>query len=245
MVVSEELRLVFLSHASIHLGRIEIDAPFWKWKRFCIQIIQTTNIIYFCSLLIDNNFCPIFSRSSPSNDIFRLPPPFIFCVYLLSLSYSVWPRPVHSEHQIRFAGRRYAAAAERGPGHSWWVIGAWKASPRSSLPVASSRPAHTTDLHPESELWRWESEPSCPRDPAPLPHAWWCPIAPRHASLHKPAGPRPHGTLLQPRQPGLSTRGLGQRPDQTQLCLNLLMSSRVSLPTLPFNLCQEPARSSS
>lgn len=158
--------------------------------------------------------------------------PFYF-VYLLSLSsYSVWPRPVHSEHQIRFAGCHYAVAAERDPSHGWWVIGAWETSSRRSVSVASSRPAHTTHLHPKSELWSWESEPSCPRGSAPLPHAWRCPLASRHASLHKPAGPRPHTALLQPCQPGLSTRGLCQRPGQTQLCLNRLIN--VCLPHCPL-----------
>lgn len=190
---------------------------------FNIKIMTLTSFISAYLLrpwliTVSVRFSPSSSRQMTS---FTSHPLLFLCTF--SLSYSVWPRPVHSEHQIRFAGRCYAVAAERDPSHAWWVIGAWQASSRHSLPSASSRPAHTTHLHPESELWSGESEPSCPWGPAPLPHARRRPLAPRHASLHKPAGPQPHGTLLQPCQPGLSTRGLGQRPGQTQLRLNRLM----------------------
>lgn len=191
-------------------------------------------------MVISVQFSPYSSHQITS---FTSHPLLFVCTFSLSLSYSVWPRPVHSEHQIRFAGCHYAAAAERDPSHGWWVISAWQASSRRSLPAASSRPAHATHLHPKSELWSWESEHFCPRGPAQLPHTWRCPLAPRHASLHKPAEPQPHGAILQPCQPGLSTRGLRQRPGQTQLCLNKPMCGhRVCVCAFPHTALQSVPR---
>lgn len=182
-----------------------------------IKIMTLTSFISAFSLqpwsiTISVQFSPY---SSLWNYIFYLPSPFISVYLLSSLSYSVWPRPVHSEHQIRFAGCCYTVAAERDPSCAWWVLCAWQASSRDAVPAASSWSAHTAHLDSKSELWSWKSEPSCPWGPAPLPHTWRRPLSPRHASLHKPTGPQPDGALLQPCQPGLSTRGLGPRPGQT------------------------------
>lgn len=175
---------------------------------------------------------------------------------------SVWPRPVHSEHQIRFAGRRHTpphAAEQRAShlNHLPWKRGV---STRPSLPrfgrplhIAPARPAHPTDVHPQPQLPRGPRHAAHPRTQPhtkpqpptpgtggspPLPHPRGSALTPRYASVQQPHGPQPRhaGQFLQPRQPRLTTWRLSQRTGEAQLCLTLgfIHFSFWRLLVLPF-----------
>lgn len=158
---------------------------------------------------------------------------------------SVWSRPVHSEHQIRFAGCRHPpppAAKQRASHHN---VFPWKrdVSARPGLPhagralhLAAPWPANPADVHPQPELPRGRRHAANPRtrtkphapppgagSPPPLSHARGSAVTAGHASLRQPAGPQPHGAgqFLQPGQPRLVTRGLGQGVGEAQLCLTV------------------------
>lgn len=157
---------------------------------------------------------------------------FFFPRYFLS----VWPRPVHSEHQIRFAGRHHPSppAAEQRARHPdclpWkWRLSTWSHLSHPGRPVhlTPPRPTHTADVHPQPQLPRNRRNAANPRaqphtQPQPPPPGAGGPpslsnprrsaLTTRHASLWQPPGSQPHhaGRLLQPSQPRLSAWGLCQ-----------------------------------
>lgn len=177
---------------------------------------------------------PVSSSPSPSSPAYRCSP-------------SVWPRPVHSEHQIRFTGRRDSSppAAEQRASHPDRLP--WKrrdpARPHLShtgrpVHLATPRPAHATDVQPQPQLPRTHRHAAHPRarpraqpqprapgtgGSPPLPHPGGGAVAARYASLRQPHGaqPRHAGRVLQPGQPGLPPWGLGQRFGEAQLRLTM------------------------
>lgn len=149
---------------------------------------------------------------------------------------------MHSEHQIRFAGRHHPpppAAAEQRAGHPQPRERSVLTGPRLSRPgrpvhLAPPGAAHPASLHPQPQLPRGHGlaadswPPAQPQPPSagaagppPLPDSRGGALTPRYAALRQPAGPQPHhaGQLLQPGQPGLAPRGLGQRTGEAQLRL--------------------------
>ncbi|XP_051247738.1 palmitoyltransferase ZDHHC14 isoform X4 [Dicentrarchus labrax] len=116
----------------------------------------------------------------------------------------------------------------------------WPHLPHPGRPVhlAPPRPAHPSDVHPQPQLPRGHRHAANPRTqprtqpqppppgasgPPPLPYSRGSAFPARYASLRQPPGTQPHhaGRLLQPSQPGLTTRGLCQRTGKAQLCLTM------------------------
>lgn len=151
--------------------------------RLCVTLKSNmgTNIFFFFSLpfvpfvsslplyLIFHNasFCASPPAPYPPPWLSRPPPISLshpaFCCFLL-----VWPRPVHSEHQIRFTGCYHTSpsAAEQRASHpdglpwKWWNS-TWPHLPHLGRPVhlTSTRPAHPSYIHLQPQLpWAsWHS----------------------------------------------------------------------------------------
>lgn len=194
----------------------------------------------------------------PSNTVTWSFFPILRCLFFCfpRLFCSVWPRPVHSEHQIRFTGRHHTsppAAKQRASHpdsfprkrHSVRTNSAVFGRP---LYLTPPRSAHPSDVYTEPELpWScWHvayprpqshphsqphTPPSRPHGPPPLPDPRGGALAARHAPLWQPNGTQPHSAagLLQPCQPGFSARGLCQRTGKAQLSLTLGYPSSLHL----------------
>lgn len=171
------------------------------------------------------------------------PPILFFLSHIFCCVFSVWPRPVHSEHQIRFTGRRHTSppAAEQRARHPDSLP--WKRrlstrpylpQPRWPLHLAPPGPAHATNIHSQSQPSRGNRHDADPRthaqpqpppagalNPPSLSHSRGGAIATRYAPLRQPTGSQPYSAdrLLQPSQPGLPPRGLSQRIGKAQLSL--------------------------
>lgn len=102
--------------------------------------------------------------------------------------------------------------------------------------LAPPRPAHPSDIHPQPQLPRGHRHAANPRTqsqpqppspgaggPPPLSYPRRSALAARYASLRQSTWSQPHhaGWLLQPSQPGLTTRGLSQRIGKAQLRLTV------------------------
>lgn len=135
---------------------------------------------------------------------------------IFSPSFQVSPRSVHPEHQICSAGRHHASsscpagAAERRRCPAGQTVDGYAlhASPFSAV------------LHYQSGLWGRAFGFTRPREPLPPPPAQPRGLCqPRGDALpgHGAALRRPPGTAVRPGQPGLSARGFGPRPGETQL----------------------------
>ena len=162
---------------------------------------------------------------------------------------AVWSRPVHSRHQIRFAGRHHPSppAAEQRTSHPDDLSRKRSLSTGPQLPqpgrpvhLAPPRAAHASDVDPQPQLPRGHGHVTDPRtqphthtQPQPQPpppgaagtpplsHSRGSALAPRYATLRQPPQPHHAGRLLQPSQPGLATRGLCQRTGKAQLRLTM------------------------